>query len=74
MSKQVYVSHIPLCDPCWYNKGEQKKARYDARMTKGQGTGTWGNMCEECWKELTDQELGTGHGQELMLAVREVTS
>jgi hypothetical protein len=39
-------------------------AKYDARMTLGQ----WAYLCQPHWETNTEQQLGTGFGQELIQA------
>lgn len=57
MSTEVVVAVLPRCDVC----GET--AEYDSKTLMG----PWANLCHECWKVHTDQELGTGRGQRLIL-------
>lgn len=52
------VVRFPSCDVC----GEE--AHYDAQDR----TKVWGNFCLDCWTEYTDQKLGWGIGQRLILA------
>lgn len=61
MGKQVEVSRLPFCDMC---RDGQTLAKYDAKTTMG----PWANMCEKHWKQYSLGTLGTGLGQELILA------
>ena len=44
------------CDIC---HNQLIKDFYDARTFAG----PWATMCKSCWRNCTDQQLGTGHGQ-----------
>lgn len=56
MSTEVEVPELPSCDFC------EDSARYDAKTKLG----PWAYLCPIDWKEHTDQQLGTGHGQRLV--------
>jgi hypothetical protein len=60
--KTATVAHLPGCNLC------SGQAKDDARITKGPHAGQWAYLCEEDWKENTDQTLGMGIGQELVVA------
>lgn len=60
----VVVSRLPHCDFCLYHDQITRPARYDFRTKRG----PWANGCiahYELYRAHAD--LGTGHGQRLML-------
>lgn len=66
MGTQVTVTALPSCDFC-AQAGDTTPATYDARTVYG----PWANMCERHWRIYTNRQLGTGHGQKLVLAEQE---
>jgi len=56
--RSVNLYTLPNCDFC------TKKARYDGRTVFG----SWGYICEECFK-IYGAGLGLGKGQELVLLI-----
>jgi hypothetical protein len=61
MSEQVEMAEIPKCDLC----KDGTLAEYDARLP-GVG-GSWGYVCGAHWAIEGPGQLGTGHGQRLVL-------
>jgi len=57
MSAEVEMAALPPCDVCGVVGG------YDAKTRQG----PWAYLCEEHWQTMTDQRLGTGYGQRLVL-------
>jgi nicotinamide mononucleotide adenylyltransferase len=49
MLKKVRVSKLPNCDMCG------KTARYDCPIDSG----SWGNLCEECFKDYGTNTIGS---------------
>lgn len=67
MAEVAYISQSKNCDVCKFEKGKTVAALYDARMTRGSGAGQWANLCQSDFEERTDQRLGTGYGQRLIV-------
>ena len=67
MSDIAYVSELPLCDFCKQSSSPHantRKAKYDFRTVHG----PWANGCEIHYRtHRAHTELGTGHGQRLVL-------
>jgi hypothetical protein len=65
MSVSVEVSVIPVCNFCEIDSNTiiSLPAIVDARCRHG----GWAYMCTAHWGEHTDGQLGTGHGQRLIL-------
>jgi hypothetical protein len=60
----THVHHLPDCDIHKYALNQPGiPAKYDKRTNTGQ----WGYVCEDHFKSDTDQRLGTGYGQELII-------
>jgi len=59
VSEQVTVRVLPACNICT----DGTPAAYDAKTAWG----PWANLCELHWRMFTDQRLGTGYGQRLIL-------
>ncbi len=57
MGSSVEVLTLPECDFC------AEPAAYDGRMR----VGPWAYMCERHWEIHGVGQLGTGHGQRLIL-------
>ena len=53
------LARIPACDFCGQD------AAYDTRTRMG---GVWAYACQPCWERYGVGQLGTGHGQRLILA------
>lgn len=65
MSDRVIVTNRPVCDIHKYMEGDSTvPAMYDARTNDGR----WANVCEAHFVSHTSGQLGTGHGQRLILA------
>lgn len=58
MSTTATIPYARTCDVC------TKTAEYDAKTIHG----PWANLCREHWELLTEQRLGTGYGQRLVVA------
>lgn len=52
-----YVSYLPKCDHC------EADAHYDGM----ESVGVWSFMCDACWAEKTENKLGWGLGQRLII-------
>lgn len=64
MSTVVTITVRPVCDVCQYVTGvTDEPAFFDARTHSGR----WANLCYPCWMTETDQRLGTGFGQRLVV-------
>lgn len=60
----TYVIKLPDCD---IHKFALNTPGIPAKYDKRTRTGAWGYCCEECFQSETDQRLGTGYGQELIV-------
>lgn len=58
MSTQATVKRLPNCDVCGGT------AKYDTKTIFG----PWANLCQDCYGTHGIGKLGTGFGQELVLA------
>ena len=65
MAAEVKVDKIPNCDVHLDFMKTAVPAVYDARLP-GLG-GCWGYVCQECFDKHGPGQLGTGHGQKLVL-------
>lgn len=65
MGSQVIVKQLPDCDI----HADGTPALYDARLP-GKG-GSWGYVCQLCFDAFGPGQLGTGHGQKLIVRERE---
>lgn len=64
MSTIAYISHPKYCDFCRIDDGEDTIAEYDAKTVFG----SWANMCEHHFAtRAASSQLGTGHGQKLIV-------
>lgn len=55
------VASLPSCNFC------RQIADFDAKITLPAYKGIWSYMCRLHWEDMTDQKLGLGIGQKLVL-------
>jgi hypothetical protein len=62
MSDTTTVTALPECDLC-RGRGVTRQAEYDAKTWLG----PWAFMCADDWATYSSGQLGTGHGQQLVV-------
>lgn len=67
MSRNGTTTHVPALPDCDLHKYALNTPGIPAKYDKRTRTGQWGYVCEECYVSDTDQRLGTGYGQELIV-------
>ena len=67
MSRNGTTTHVLSLPDCDIHKYALNMPGVPAKYDKRTRTGQWGYVCEDHFKSDTDQRLGTGYGQELIV-------
>lgn len=67
MSRNGTTTHVLSLPDCDIHKHALNMPGIPAKYDKRTRTGQWGYVCEDHFKSDTDQRLGTGYGQELIV-------